>query len=260
MSDFEERFSGIARLYAADGLHRLRQAQVCVVGIGGVGSWAAEALARSGVGALTLVDLDEVCLSNVNRQLHALEGTVGQPKVELMAERARRINPDCRVTAIQEFFTEANAEGLLTPRFDCVVDAIDGVSNKAKLIALCGSKKIPLIVSGGAAGRRDATRVRIGDLSEVTHDRLLCEVRRRLRQDHGWPRGGRRMGVECVFSTEPQVFPQADGLVCATRPQPEDGGSPHRNCDCGLGSATFVTGAFGFVAAGLAVKWIVEGR
>src|ERR1041385_2178876 len=136
MSDFDFRFGGIGRLFGVDALARLRAAHVCVVGIGGVGSWAVEALARSGVGQLTLIDLDEVCVSNVNRQLHAIDEAVGRPKVEVMAERARGINPDCRVQAVTEFFTEANAERLLNASFDYVVDAIDSVGNKCRLLAM----------------------------------------------------------------------------------------------------------------------------
>ncbi len=265
MSGMDDRFSALARLYGADGLRRLEQGHVCVVGIGGVGSCAVEALARSGIGALTLVDLDEVCVSNVNRQIHALDGTVGQSKVDVMAERVRGINPGCRVTVVQEFFTAANAERLLDrlshrPGSVHVVDAIDGVSNKTLLIALCRQRGIPILISGGAAGRREPTSVRVGDLANVTHDRLLFEVRRRLRRDHGWPRAGRKMGVDCVYSPETLVFPQSDGSVCATRP-PATAGEPMRlTCDWGLGTATFVTGTFGFVAAGYVVRRIAEGK
>src|SRR5580693_700573 len=183
MSDFETRFSGIARLYGQNGLAKLRAAHVCVVGIGGVGAWAAEALARTGIGALTLVDLDEVCASNINRQLHALTETVGRAKVEVMAERIRAINPDCRVTAEQQFFTEQTAAELLAPKFDFVLDAIDSVTNKVLLLANCRRKNLPVVACGGAGGRRDGTAVRLADLAKVTHDRLLAEVRKNLRKE-----------------------------------------------------------------------------
>lgn len=256
MTDFETRFNGITRLFGRDGLRRLQRAHVCVVGIGGVGSWAVEALARSGVGALTLVDLDEVCVSNVNRQIHALDGNVGRAKVEVMAERVRAINPDCRVEARMEFFTETTAEAVLDKGFSYVIDAIDSVANKTLLLARCFGKSIPVVACGAAGGRREATAVRIADLSAVSKDRLLAEVRRRLRKEHGFPTHGKAMGVDCVFSPEPPVFPQKDGSVCAARPAAADREGSRLNCDWGLGSATFVTGAFGFAAAGHVVRKI----
>ena len=256
MSDFETRFGGIARLYGKSGLEKLRAAHVGVVGIGGVGTWAAEALARSGVGALTFVDLDEVCETNINRQLHALTETVGRAKVEVMAERIRAINPDCRVTAKQDFFNEQTAEELLAPKFNFVLDAIDDMTNKILLLVRCREKNLPVIACGGAGGRRELTSVRVGDLSQASHDKLLAEVRRKLRQEHGFPPGHSTMDLPCVYSVERTVYPQADGSVCEMRSAAEDG--TRLNCNGGLGSATFVTGAFGFAAAGLVVRKIAE--
>jgi tRNA A37 threonylcarbamoyladenosine dehydratase len=253
MSD--DRFGGIARLVGAEGLQQLRAAHVCVVGIGGVGSWTVEALTRSGVGALTLIDLDEVCVTNINRQLHALDGTVGRAKVDVMAERVRLINPECRVTAAAEFFTEANAARLLAPEFSYVVDAIDSVSNKCRLLALCRERKLPVISCGAAGGRLDATAVRVSDLADVTHDRLLAEVRKRLRQEHGFPPPGEKLGVTAVFSPETPIAPApADCADVVGEPD-----SPRLNCEWGYGSATFVTGTFGFVAAGWVVRKIAAG-
>src|ERR1700761_1117523 len=206
MSDFETRFGGIARLYGRDGLTRLCAAHVCVVGIGGVGTWTAEALARSGIGAITLVDLDEVCVSNINRQLHALTDTVGRAKVEVMAERIRTINPDCRVHQEQRFFNEQTAAELLTPKFDFAVDAIDSVANKILLLAECRRRNLPVIACGGAGGRRDGTTVRLADLAKVTHDRLLAEVRKKLRKEFGLPTDTASLGVMCVYSAAPPVF------------------------------------------------------
>jgi len=257
MDDFETRFGGIARLYGQSGLEKLRAAHVGVVGIGGVGAWAAVALVRSGVGALTLVDLDEVCVTNINRQLHALTETVGRAKVAAMAERIRAINPDCRVTAEQKFFNAQTAEELLAPRFDFMLDAIDDVTNKVLLLVRCREKHFPVVACGGAGGRRELTSVRVGDLSQASHDKLLAEVRRRLRQEHGFPAGQSAMGVPCVYSVERTVYPQADGSVCEMRSAAEDG--TRLNCNGGLGSATFVTGAFGFAAAGFVVRKIAEG-
>ena len=257
MDDFETRFGGIARLYGKSGLEKLRTAHVGVVGLGGVGTWAAEALARSGVGALTLVDLDEVCVTNINRQSHALTETIGRAKVEVMAERIRAINPDCRVTEEQKFFNEQTATELFAPKFDFVLDAIDDVTNKILLLVRCHEKKMPVITSGGAGGRRELTSVRVGDLSQASHDKLLAEVRRKLRQEHGFPAGHLVMHVPCVYSVERSVYPQADGSVCEMRSAAEDG--TKLNCNGGLGSATFVTGAFGFAAAGFIVRQIAEG-
>jgi tRNA A37 threonylcarbamoyladenosine dehydratase len=257
MSDFETRFDGIARLYGRGGLAKLRAAHVCVVGIGGVGTWAAEALARSGVGALTLVDLDEVCASNVNRQLHALTGTIGRAKVEVMAERIRAINPDCRVTAEQQFFTGETSAGLLATPFDVMLDAIDGATNKVRLLVDCRQRGLAVVACGAAGGRRDGTLVRTADLARVSHDRLLGEVRKKLRKEFQFPADGTDMGVACVFSVEAPVFAQPDGSVCGNRTVAADG--TRLNCNGGLGSATFVTGAFGFAAAGLVVRRIAAG-
>jgi tRNA A37 threonylcarbamoyladenosine dehydratase len=257
MDDFETRFGGIERLYGKDGLQRLRAAHVCVVGIGGVGAWAAEALARSGVGALTLVDLDEVCLTNINRQLHALTETVGRSKVEVMAERIRAINPGCRVTAEQKFFNAQTSAELLATKFDFVLDAIDDVTNKVLLLVRCRESHFPVVACGGAGGRRELTSVRVGDLSKASHDKLLSEVRRRLRHEHGFPAGQPAMGIPCVYSVERTVFPQPDGSICENRAATDDG--TRLNCNGGLGSATYVTGAFGFAAAGFIVRKIAEG-
>jgi tRNA A37 threonylcarbamoyladenosine dehydratase len=254
VNDFETRFGGIARLYGRAGLSRLHAAHVCVVGIGGVGAWAAEALVRSGVGAITLVDLDEVCVSNINRQLHALTETVGRAKVEVMAERIRAINPDCRVAAEQKFFNEQTAGELLAPKYDFVLDAIDNVPNKVWLLVQCREKNLRVITCGGAGGRRELTSVRLGDLSKASHDKLLSEVRRRLRKEHHFPAESQAMGIPCVYSVEKTVYPQPDGSVSDIRPGMEEGN--RLNCDGGLGSATQVTGAFGFAAAGFVVREI----
>jgi tRNA A37 threonylcarbamoyladenosine dehydratase len=258
MSDFDLRFGGIARLFGAEGLARLRSAHVCVVGLGGVGSWTVEALARSGVGALTLVDLDEVCVSNVNRQLHALDGAAGRPKADVLGDRLRAIHPECRVTPVVKFFTEATAGEILAPKFDAVVDAIDAVSNKARLIAMCRQRNLVVVTTGGAGGRRDPTAIRVADLARTAHDRLLQKVREQLRREHGFPRSDGPFGVPCVYSPEAQVFPRKDGSVCAERPADAGRGELHLTCDTGFGSAAFVTGAFGFAAAAEVVKRIVN--
>jgi len=253
MHHYERRFSGIGRLYGTEGLDRIRRAHACVIGLGGVGSWAVEALARSGIGELTLVDLDDVCINNVNRQLHALEGELGKPKVDAMARRVRAINPDCVVHPVQAFFLRSNADEILQGRFDYVLDAFDSPARKCLLIALCRERTIPVITTGASAGRRDPTAVEVTDLAFSSHDRLLQEVRKKLRTRHGFPRGERPFGVECVVSRETVVYPGKDGMV-RTEPGPEP--DLRLDCDTGFGTASFVTGTFGFVAAGRIVQSI----
>lgn len=257
MEQHEARFGGIARLFSADGAERLRRAHVCVVGIGGVGSWAVEALARSGIGRLTLVDLDDVCITNVNRQLHALTGEFGKPKVEVMARRVQAIHPDCQVNPLQSFFLASNASEILNAGFDYVLDAIDTPGLKALLIHLCREKQIPIITTGGAGGRRDPSAITVADLAFATHDRLLRAVRRQLRKIPGFPQGDQPFGVECVLSREPLVYSRRDGTVCANR----EGVTDFRlDCSTGFGTASFVTGTFGFIAASRVVQRIAAGE
>lgn len=252
---FEERFGGVERLLGRAALKRLRAAHVCVVGVGGVGSWTVEGLARSGVGALTLVDLDDVCVTNINRQLPALDGNIGRPKVEVLAERVASINPACRVEARAEFFTAATAEALLAPAFDVVVDAIDLMSHKALLIAACVQRGRSCVTVGGAGGKRDATQMRTGDLGEAVGDDLLRLVRKKLRRDHGFAAGEDvRFGVRCVYSAEKPVFPWSDGTCQSTR---EPDSELKLDCANGYGTAVFVTGTFGLAAAQEAVRLIV---
>lgn len=249
-----DRFGGVGRLFGRVGLERLQASHVCVIGVGGVGSWTVEGLARSGVGALTLVDLDDVCVTNMNRQLPALEGQIGRPKVTVLAERVRLINPECRVEVVHEFFTASSAERLMAPAYDYVVDAIDRMSHKALLIAGCRERGRPVLTIGAAGGRRDPTKIQAGDIGEAG-DELLRQVRKKLRRDHGFAagahRGITRMEVRCVWSTEPPMFPWVDG-TCAAEPEP--GSNLKLDCESGFGTAVFVTGAFGLVAAGEVVR------
>ncbi len=244
---YAARFQGIDRLYGRDSIRILQQVHVCVVGIGGVGSWAVEALARSGVGNLTLVDADDVCLSNTNRQLPALDGQYGRSKALLMAERVQAINPYARVQAVQQFLTPANLDVLLDRGYDVVLDACDAFRVKLETVAWCRRRKLPLVVVGSAGGRVDPTSVRVRDLSRTEHDAMLSLVRKKLRQDFHFPRNrDRYFGVPAVYSLENVRYPQADGSVCGTRPQQQD--SPRLGCEGGLGAATHVTGAFAFAA------------
>jgi tRNA A37 threonylcarbamoyladenosine dehydratase len=254
-AEFAHRFGGVARLFGANALKRLSAAHVCVIGLGGVGSWTVEALARSGVGALTLVDFDEVCVTNVNRQLPALTENVGRPKTLVLAERVAGINPACRVEPVVEFFTRENSDRILTPRYDHVVDATDSLQHKLLAIWQCRERGLPVLTVGGSAGKRDGTCVCVADLSEATSDALLRFVRKRLRERHGFPRGeGARFNVRCVYSPERPVYPWSDGRIC---PSPEPGCAVAPDCASGLGSAAFVTGAFGLAAAGEVVRALV---
>jgi len=250
-ADHSTRFSGIARLYGSDSLDRFRNSRVAVIGIGGIGSWSVEALARSGIGHLALVDLDEICITNINRQLHAMDGQVGRLKAAAMAERARAINPDCEVEEIEAFFREENADAILDRGFDAVIDAIDSVSHKSLLLARCRDRGIPAVTCGGAGGRRDPTRIRTGDLGHSSHDRLLLAVRRALRTRHGFPKAldGKQsapFGIPAVYSDEPRHFPRCDGSIADRR---EPGTALRLNCESGYGTAAPVTASFGLAAA-----------
>lgn len=247
-----ERFAGVARLVGSAAAGRLSRSHVAVIGVGGVGSWVVEALARSGVGALTLVDMDDVCESNFNRQIHATEGEIGRPKVDAMARRIGQINPGCKVTTEHRFFSVSTASSILEPGFDSVVDAIDSLRNKILLIQECRSRNIPLIVSGGAGGKTDPTRVRVEDLSRTEQDPLIQKLRKELRRKHGFPRDLRRkFGIPCVYSDEPSMAPD----VCAS---PEGASSLKLDCASGFGTACFVTGAFGFAMASWVVRWLAQ--
>lgn len=255
MSDYSTRFSAIGRLYGVDGLARIRKARVCVIGLGGVGSWAVEALARSGVGALTLVDMDEVCLSNVNRQIHATTETVGRAKAALLAERVGQIAPECRVSVEEVFFTESTMDRLLAPEYDYMIDAIDATKHKCLLIAEVRKRGLKLITCGGAGGSIDPSRIKIQDLARTINDPLLLQVRKKLRREYGFPKRSRqKFKIDCVYSDELPRFPRSDGSVACER---EPGADYRLNCDVGFGSATYVTGTVGFFLAAEVVRRIV---
>jgi tRNA A37 threonylcarbamoyladenosine dehydratase len=254
------RFAGIDRLYGRGSLAILGGSHVCVVGVGGVGSWTVEALARSGVGMLTLIDGDDVCLSNTNRQLPALMGAYGEPKVAVLAARARAINPDIVVHARERFLTPSSLDELLDHDYDLVVDACDAFRVKLEMIAWCKRNKQPIIVCGSAGGRADATKIDVRDLSKTEHDAMLALIRKKLRQDFGFARNPRRsFGIPAVFSHENVRYPQADGSVCGLRP-PAGDSSAGMDCDGGLGAATHVTAAFGMVIAGRAIERMLGGK
>ncbi len=256
-ADYLARFGGIGRLYGIQALYHLASAHVCVVGVGGVGSWTAEALARSGIGELTLIDLDDICVNNTNRQLHTLTDTVGLQKVDVLRDRILAINPECKVNALSEFFTPESALELLSARPDWVVDAIDHMRNKTLLIAMCKQESIPVVVVGGAGGRTDATQLKVDDLSQSGSDGLLRHVRRTLRKEHGFELG-MCWDIPCVFSREPAVYPTPEGgTTDSLGSQPQ---SVRLDCATGFGAATFVTGTAGFMAAGVVISAIANAQ
>lgn len=250
--DHQRRFGGISRLYGAEGAERLAAAHVCVVGIGGVGSWTVEALARTGIGRITAVDLDMVAESNTNRQIHALDNEYGRAKVDVMADRVRAINPGCVITTIEDFVTPENLEQILGGDFTVVIDAIDQVRAKAAMIAFFLRRKVAIIVAGAAGGQTDPTQVRITDLSLTIQDPLLAKVRATLRREYGFPRDAKKkFGVSAVFSTEPLRYPDKVASCAA------DHGPAGLNC-AGFGSTVCVTSTFGMAAAARAIDLIIK--
>lgn len=257
----QDRFSGIDRLYGSGAIERLAGRRVAVVGLGGVGSWLVEALARSAVGQIDLIDADDICLSNTSRQLHALEGQYGRSKAVALAERCRAINPECVVEAVESFLTPSNLEELLDRNYDLVLDACDSFRSKVELIVWCRRRKQPLIVCGSAGGRSDPTKVSVRDLSRTEHDAMLALIRRKLRGEFNFPKNrDRYFGVPAVFSLENVKYPQADGSVCGLRPAANADAGLKLDCGAGLGAATHVTGAFAFVMAGKALELLLKPR
>lgn len=247
-ADWRTRFGGIERLYGVAASTRIGALKLCVIGLGGVGSWAAESLVRSGVAAVRLVDLDDVCASNTNRQSHALASTVGHFKAEVLSERLRDINPGCAVSAVVDFATGDNLDSILQPPLDGVLDCIDSVHAKTDLLAWCRRRKLTVVTTGGAGGRINPTRLQIADLNAVRGDALAARVRSRLRRRYEYscnPR--RRYGIPTVFSDEPVRHLHPDGEVRQQRPSGRAAG--RLDCADGLGASTMVTASFGFVAA-----------
>ncbi len=266
-NDVERRFGGLSRLFGPEAHAALQHARVAVVGIGGVGSWAAEALARSGVGGLTLIDMDHVAESNVNRQVHALTQTLGQAKIEAMGERIRGINAGCALNLVDDFLTPENVSQILTASIDYVLDCTDQVPAKIAMVLQARARKQPLLVCGGAGGKTNMLALRAGDLSESTHDALLGRMRNMLRREHGFARAGTdtgklkkrvpKMGVRVLWLDQPTILPSAwkeggtgelsevplQGLACA-----------------GYGSSVTVTASMGFAAAAEAINSILAIR
>ena len=250
VDNFEQRFGGIGRLYTPEGLAKLRQSHICVIGIGGVGSWAVEALARSGIGKITMIDMDDICVTNINRQIHALTSTVATLKTEAMKTRIAEINPECQVEIIDDFISPDNLADYLNRGYDYVIDAIDSVKTKAALIAYCKRNKIRLITTGGAGGQTDPSQIQIADLSKTIQDPLASKVRSLLRKEYHFSQNlKRKFGVDCVFSTQPLIFPKM-GEGCEI--------SATMNCANGFGAVTIVTATFAFFAVGRVIDKLLQ--
>ncbi len=254
MQDHEQRFGGIGRLYGQMAWAKIKKAKVAVIGIGGVGSWTVEAFIRTGIEDITLIDLDDVCISNTNRQLHALDGNYGKSKAVAMKERMLLINPQAKITCIVDFFTPSSAESILKVPYDVIVDAIDSIDNKCLLLAECKRLGRPIVSCGSVGGRSDPTMIRKSDLNDTTNDGLLRNVRKKLRKNYDFSSSG-SSGIAAVFSMEVPVFPNASGEVCATR---EKGVNSRMDCSTGFGTASFVAGSLGFAAASAALDLLLR--
>lgn len=250
MDTSDDRFRGFKQLIGDEAYSRIRRSSACVVGLGGVGSWVVEGLARSGVGSISLVDLDEVCVTNINRQLQATTSSVGRQKAVVLAERIREISPTCQVRIVSKFFSRATAEEILGGGFDVLIDAIDRVENKAVLLAECVRRGIPAVSTGSAGDRLDPLGLTVSDLSTTVHDSLLQIVRKDLRTNFGFPRGERsKFLIPCIYAPKQRNTPRT-GCVTGSR----------KSCNDGLGSSVSVTGAAGFIASSVALDILAAER
>jgi len=251
-SDYQQRFGGIRRLYGDSEQACIREMHVCVIGLGGVGSWAVEALARSGVGKLTLIDYDTIALSNINRQLHATDDSLEKKKSEVLAARVKSINPDCDVTIIDDYITLDTLADYLDRGYSYVIDAIDSIKFKSGIIYYCKRNKIPIITTGGAGGLIDPTQIKIRDLNKTHNDPLAAKVRSFLRGQYGYTRNTQRyFGIECVYSLEQPRYPKEGGTIGFAKPGIH---GVSMDCNFAYGSSTMVTASFGFIAAARVVE------
>ncbi len=253
---YDSKFSGISRLYGKAGLNNIKNAHVLIAGLGGVGSWATEAIVRSGVGKITIVDPDDICVTNANRQLHAVEGTYGKFKADVLKERMLLINPELKIEVVKEFLGEKNIADIFTKNNlgvpHHVIDGIDSMKHKIAIIIYCRDHKIPMVTVGATAGKWDPTKLKAGDLGDSFNDKLVMRVRKKLRAYYDYPPTEKiHYGIDCVFSIEQAVFPDGQGGICHLTPEVE---SKRLDCFTGMGSATFVTGSAGFIAASIVIK------
>lgn len=252
----QQRFGGIARLYGHQAQILFSRAHICVIGMGGVGSWAVEALARTGIGAITLIDMDDVCVTNTNRQNHAVRENIGQAKIAVMEQRILAINPHCQVKCIDDFITPENVVEMLGQNFSYVIDTIDSVRPKAALLAYCRRYAIPIITVGGAGGQIDPTRIAVLDLAKTVQDPLAASVRERLKRDFGVVKNSKgKLRIDCVSSSEPLMYPQIESNLSRSGCTTE--GSKRMDCASGFGAVTMVTATFGFIAVAHALKKMI---
>ena len=251
-SEYLKRFEGVSRVFGQAALEHLQNAHFCIVGVGGVGSWAAEAAARSGIGKISLIDHDDIDISNTNRQLHTLESTIGLSKVKALKDRILLINPQCECYAIDDLVTRASLEKFNLQQFDYVIDAIDNAVHKLSLMHYCRRNKIALVSTGGAGGQIDPTKIQIADLTQTFNDPLLAKVRANLRQQVGYTRNPKqRFGIDCVYSIEQPIYPADNGQVSLKKPDMSE--RTTLDCATGLGSFVGVTACFGFTATSHAI-------
>lgn len=255
-TEYLQRFGGIARLYGNESLNTLLNSHVAVIGIGGVGSWIAESLIRSGIGEITLIDMDDICITNSNRQIHALNSTIGKQKIDVMAARLIDINPELQINAIDDFLESDNILDLIPANASLIIDAIDAAYVKASLINYCKRHKRPIITVGSAGGKKDPQKITHGDLSKTVNDPLLAKVRNTLRRKHGFPREGKRVfSIEAIYSKEQMTYPTAEGGTCQNKNALN--GSSNLDCSSGFGAATMITAAFGLTAVSRGIEKIL---
>ncbi len=255
--NYLHRFGGIGRLYGNTALQALSQAHFAVIGLGGVGTWAAEALARSGIGELTLIELDDVCITNTNRQSHALQSTVGKEKNQVICQRLRDINPEININQVNDFISKKNINELLGPQHNVVIDATDAAHMKAAMVAYCSARKIRLIVSGSSGGKQNPQKITVADLGHTESDPMLAKVRTQLYRHYNFSRNPqRKFRIDAVYSTEQMVYPKPDGSVCMDKQIMDKG--VRLDCAGGFGSSVMVTGTFGFVAANRGIQRYLE--
>ena len=252
---YNYRFSGIGRLYGEKAQQKIKGSHILVVGLGGVGSWVVEALARTGVGQLTLVDFDDICVSNFNRQIHALDSSVGQLKSHVLGERIQQINKECEVHIIGDPYNRENEAKVFCRDYDYAIDAIDISLLKEHFILACRERKIPMTVVGSTGGRKDPSKIRVDDLARTKEDTMLHIIRKNLRQQHSFPRGKDKFKIPTVYSIEKPLYPTSNGGTSLEKP--EDFLKP-LDCQTGMGAATFLTGAVAFYAASTAIESITS--
>ncbi|MCZ6578643.1 MAG: tRNA cyclic N6-threonylcarbamoyladenosine(37) synthase TcdA [Gammaproteobacteria bacterium] len=257
--NYINRFQGLARVYGSSALDQLYQAHFCIVGIGGVGSWAAEAAARSGIGNISLIDHDDIDIGNTNRQVHTLDNTIGASKVEVLRDRILQINPECHCVAIDDLVTRASIGKFNFAQFDYVIDAIDQVQHKLSLVHHCRRNKIPVVSTGGAGGLTNPSKIEVADLTQTYNDPLLAKLRSNLRHQIGYSRNPkRRFAIDCIFSTEQAVYPAANGTVSFAKPGQDE--RTTLDCASGIGSFVGVTASFGFIAISHAISKYLRNR